>query len=287
MQSQTESTHIFTYTDSELNLSAKENYCLDVCLAAHKITFTLHYQNRIWGFRYLNVATSIFESSLFTLQQHLQLLEWYAPNYKQVRVFIDNELFTLVPDALFDAQQPETYLQLVHKVTANQVVQSIRLSNQQAVCVYAINQSFLQFVKQHFSNASINHQVVNLLQVAASFTNDELKQNLLVNFNQNFITVLHYYKNEIKFLNTYPIDADTDTVYFILSIAEQLQLPASKFGVFILGDISITSSTVGLLKKYIPMVTTISRLEGIQYPLSFREFQDQQNYLAIHTLLCE
>jgi hypothetical protein len=76
-------------------------------------------------------------------------------------------------------------------------------------------------------------------------------------------------------------------VYFILSVAEQLKMQADKFGIYVMGDISSTSATIGLLKKYITHVQTMNRFEGIQYPLSFREFQEQQHYLAIHTLLCE
>ncbi|MES2690148.1 MAG: DUF3822 family protein, partial [Bacteroidota bacterium] len=81
--------------------------------------------------------------------------------------------------------------------------------------------------------------------------------------------------------------SDTDLVYYVLSVATLLKLPQEKFGAIVMGDISVTSSTINMLKKYVPEVQMANRLEGIQYPVSFREFQDQQHYLAIHSLLCE
>jgi len=287
MQSQMDSHHIFTYTDSELDLSAVENYALDICLATNHISFTIHTTNRVLGFRYANTSFDVFACNSLQLSNLVSKLEWYNTSYKNIRIFIDNETFTLVPDALFDINQADTYLYLVHKKLPNLEVLHNALTKQNTVCVFALQQSVYAAIRSVLGNAEILHQSLLLIQTATEFNENDLKQHLLVGISSSFITVLQYLQNEIKFLNTYHVDADTDTVYFILSVAEQLKLQADKFGIYIMGDISSTSATMGLLKKYIPHVQTMNRFDGIQYPLSFREFQEQQHYLAIHTLLCE
>jgi hypothetical protein len=287
MQSQTDSFHTFTYTDSELDLSAKENYALDICLGTNRISFTLFNANRVLGFRYINTNINILEANASQLLHLVNALEWYSISYKNIRVFIDNETFSMIPEALFDVNQAGTYLNLVHKKLTDLQVLHSALPKNQSVCVFSLSQHCYAAINSIFGAPLIMHQSMVLLQTAAEFNESDLKQHLLVYVSNSFIAILQYHQNEIKFLNTYHVDADTDTVYFILSVAEQLKLQADKFGIYVMGDISSTSATMGLLKKYIPNVQTINRVDGLQYPLSFREFQEQQHYLAIHTLLCE
>lgn len=287
MQSQTESLTTYSYTDSELNTASTDTLTLDVCFAADKISYTLHSGHKIWGFRYLQTTTPVFELHASVLQQLLNKLEWLTLSTKQTRVFIETSMFTLVPSVLFEATKAETYLQLTHKLTAAHHVSTYELATQKAVVVYGMPQSFNQFLLHTFANAPVVPYLQNLIQVAQSFPADELKQSLVVYFGKEYCTILSYVKNEIAFLNTYPVASDTDAVYFILSVAELLQLQANKFGIYTLGDLSVTSSLFALLKKYIPHVLTAGRLDGISYPLAFREFQDQQHYLPLHTLLCE
>ena len=59
-----------------------------------------------------------------------------------------------------------------------------------------------------------------------------------------------------------------------------------KLQVNLFGNISNTSSLVGLMKKYISHVELMKRSDNFSYPASFREFQEQQNYLQVNSLLC-
>lgn len=288
MQSQTEQASIFTYSDTEFNLSATEQYGLDVCFMPNRISVTIHHQHKIWAFKYINSSASVFQLSSIELQQLLQHLEWTKLSYRQVRLFIDDNNFTLVPDALFDVNQPEKYLELIHKITPHHSVLFDHFGNGHTTIAYAIPTAFKTTLERFFGRtASFKHQANNLLTIAGAFSDDDLKQSLLVDYHTNFVNVLHMVKNEIRFLNAFTIEADTDLVYFLLSVAEQLQLPATRFKVYLQGDISTTASAVSLLKKYIPDVHMVKRLDGIHYPVAFRDIQDQQHFLPIHSLLCE
>lgn len=288
MQSQTEQAAIFTYTDTEFNPSETEQYGLDICFMPNRICATVHHQHKVWAFRFVNSNTSVFQLSFSGLNQLLQTLEWANKPFRQVRVFIDDHNYTLVPDALFDAQQPQQYLSLIHKITPHHAVLTDHFGNQRATVVYYLPTEFKRNVEQFFgTSVTFKHQATNLLTIAGAFSDEDLKHSLLIDYHHGFVNVLHMVKNEIRFLNTFTIEADTDLVYFILSVAEQQQLPATRFKVFLQGDISVTSSAVALLKKYVPEVQMVKRLDGIHYPLAFREFQDQQYFLPIHSLLCE
>lgn len=287
MQSQTESQQIFTYIDSELNLAASERYQLDITISAHRLCFTISHGQRILGFRYVQGVENLLQTNGALLKSYSEAIGWYLNNYKQVRVFIHDALFTLVPEALFDISQAEAYLNLLHKLPINHEIISINIPRHQAICMFALSSDLFKSIKQLFSPTLISHQAVSLLQIAALFNQTDLKQRLLVEIDDHFITVLYYQQGEIKYMNTFMVEVDTDITYFILSVAELLKLSADKCGIYLLGHVSVTSSTIGLLKKYIPEVIPISRMNSVTYPASFREFQEQQHYLPIHSLLCE
>jgi hypothetical protein len=82
------------------------------------------------------------------------------------------------------------------------------------------------------------------------------------------------------------VEADTDIIYFILSVAELLKLDQQKLLVSLFGNISASSSLIGLMKKYIAHVELMKRPEQYDYPASFREFQEQQYFIQICSLLC-
>ncbi|MCC7533577.1 MAG: DUF3822 family protein [Bacteroidia bacterium] len=288
MQSQIEQQVIYNYTDSDFNPSLSERYNLDVCFATNRIALTVYQKNKIWAFRYVNTAESVFELSNNSFATLLNSLEWFKLPFNQIRFFISSNNFTLVPDALFDASQAKTYLELIHKVKSDDIVLSDSLVNTQIKIVYAIPAFFKKSLELLLGReVSFNHAVSIHFLTAASIETEIQKQCLMVEFHQNYITVSQVVKNEILFLNTFAFEADTDVVYFILSVAEKQKLPATKFKIIIQGDVSASASTVALLKKYIPEVILMKRKEDVEYPLSFREFQDQQFFSTIHCLLCE
>lgn len=287
MQSQIEAHHIFTYTDSELNLEEKASYCLDICIGRQRLSMVVFNDSRVYGLRFINTNFPLFEATLSQWEAVIKQAQWVDTGYQRVRIFIDDANFTLVPAPLFDAAEAQSYLKLIHKQGIHHKTLWSKTPYHQANCVFSIPEKLITNLQLLLRTSDIHHMSEVLLHAAAAYHDSDLKHHLLVNINQHFITVLHFSKGEIKYCNTFEIDADTDTVYFILSVAEQLKLPAELFGIYLSGDISATSSTLSLLKKYIPDVHLANRLEGIQYPISFREFQEQQHYLAIHTLLCE
>jgi hypothetical protein len=287
MQTQTDLYKLLTYTDSEFNPDTPERYSLEVSIAAHQLTFTIHNGLRVMGLRCLTTKHNLLENGALQLPKDVEQMEWYKPDYRQVRVFIDDNRFTLIPEPLFESDKAASYLNLVHKKISNEQILTTRLAQHSAVCVFGLNTALYRTIQSVFNAPVITHQNSILLQAASHYNGNDLKNHLLVNIAEGFVSVLYYLNGEIKFMNTFAIEADTDLVYYLLSVATLLKIPAEKSGVILMGDISLTSATMSLLKKYIPQVLTANRLENVQYPISFREFNDHQHYLAIHSLLCE
>jgi hypothetical protein len=287
MQTQTDLFNIYTYTDSELDLNTPELYALDVCISAHQVSFVVCKNLRVMGLRKLNTRLNLLHQDAMQLITVVRQLEWLSNQYKQIRVFIDDERFTLVPEPLFDADKAADYLHLLHKQIPNEKVMGTRMLQQTAVGVFGVNEYLYQYIQTIFNTSSVYHISTVMVQLASQYNNNDLKNSLLVNINEEHIRILYYHNNEVKFLNTFVVPTDADMVYYILSVAGMQGLPKDKFTAIVMGDLSPSSSTLHLLRKYIPEVITANRLDDIKYPLSFREFADHQNYLNIHSFLCE
>ncbi len=154
------------------------------------------------------------------------------------------------------------------------------------VNIFTLNEDFYSSIKSIFPQAEIIHETELLLQLLYSSHQKENKDNLFVHVHETYIEIAHIKNNELHFLNSFKVEADTDIVYFVLSIAELLKLNQEKLQVNLFGNISNTSSLVGLMKKYISHVELMKRSDNFSYPASFREFQEQQNYLQVNSLLC-
>ena len=287
MQTQKELLNTFTYTDSELAFENCNRYMADVSISAQRIGISISIPQRVLGYRYIQTNNNWFNASANEIKNGFEALEWLSHQYKQVRVFINNNLYTLVPEALFENDSTAEYLQAVHKVTTNHHVLTTSLQNKQTVCVFALPKTTLTAIKQIVNPSVISHQCNCMIHLANQFNDSDLKHHLMVNIEADFISVLQYQQNEIQYFNTFSVETDTDIVYFILSVAEMLKLPKDKFGVYLLGSFSNTSATVQLLKKYVTNMHLMPRLQSVQYPIAMREVQDHQHYLPLHTLLCE
>jgi hypothetical protein len=98
--------------------------------------------------------------------------------------------------------------------------------------------------------------------------------------------VVHIRNGQLQFVNTFPFEADTDIVFFLLSVAEQQKMNNDKLAVLLSGEVSQSDALINMLKKYIPEVLLQTRPEEFIYPAAFREFQDQQYYQSLAALLC-
>ncbi|MES2690147.1 MAG: DUF3822 family protein, partial [Bacteroidota bacterium] len=207
MQSQTDLYNMLTYTDSELDLSTPELYVLEVCIAAHKLTFTLHRNNRIMGLRKLTTAVNLLDpGSSSSVADAIDRMEWQKAGYMETRLFIDDEKFTLVPEPLFESDKAATYLNLVHKNIEQDKILTARLPKHAAVCVFGLNDQLLRFIHSTFANASVSHINQVLLQLASQYNTNDLKNHLLLHICDGFISVLYYQNKEIKFMNTFAVE---------------------------------------------------------------------------------
>ncbi|MES2779808.1 MAG: DUF3822 family protein [Bacteroidota bacterium] len=260
-----------------------------VLFAADKITLLAADKSnqRVAGLTVLESPdVHVFQKGLFDLRSWIEGLELYGLDYNNTHIVFETPEFCIVPEALFATEKAETILGLQHELPKFSAVLTNRILQKQWVNVFAVPQLFVSTVKVLFPQADLHHYATFMLQAFAA-TNHKQKDTLYVNVHTQYIDVVHMHEQELLFANTFQTEADTDIIYFILSVAEQQKINVDKLKLVLTGDVNATSALLSLLKKYVPEVLLLKRYTEFTYPASFREFEDQQYFTSTAVLLCE
>jgi hypothetical protein len=229
-------------------------------------------------------AEGLYHKSLSSIREIMASVEGSGDEFQQTHAVIVDSRYTFVPEALFDASAAKTYLQLIHTPRKLHSVYSERL--QERVTVYPLHDLFYNAVRIALPGI-VFHHYAGLLATAFSGMHDKKQtQRLYVHTGIQGMDIFHYEGTRLKFHNYFPYESDTDVVYFILSVAEQLNLNPDQREVVLCGSVTSDGSLVSLMKKYIPQVLLLQRPVHLKYPASFREFQEQHYFIELSSQLC-
>jgi hypothetical protein len=277
------------YIDRELLGQIAATCDLWITVASNRISFLAadKLNKRIAGLTILEVADdNVFQKGLSELKSWFEGLELLSVEYSNTHIVFETPQFMMVPEVLFVAEKAEALLSGQHELPKFYSVKNNRIDSKQCVNVYAVPDIFNSTLKVLFPQAGVNHYAEFLLQANLAI-NDKQAHTLYVKMHASYMDIMHLHSHEFRFLNTFTFEADTDIIYFILSVAEQQKIVTDKLQLVLTGDVNANGALLQLLRKYVPNVSLYKRVEDYSYPASFREFQDQQHFTQTAVLLCE
>lgn len=280
---------IKNYIDREQLEQIASTCDLWVTLSARRVTlFAASAQgHQVVGLTVLELEDdSFFQKGLFEIRSWIEGLELYSQEYKSVRLVFEVPEYTIVPEALFVSEKADVLFTSLFDLPKFHMVRHNRIEPLSCVNVYAVPDIFCSTMKVLFPQASVHHYAEFLLQTLG-IQNEQGQHTLYVNMHPTYLDAVHLYHKELKFANTFAFEADTDVIYFILSVAEQQKVAMDKLQLVLTGDVNANGPLLQLLRKYVPNVSLYKRDDTFSYPASFREFQDQQYFTHSVALLCE
>jgi hypothetical protein len=245
------------------------------------------FNTRVAGLSVIDFGNqSVFESTWPQLASALQQSTLYGYDYQNVHLAFTHPVCTLVPQALHSETQNKQVLTLLHQLPASWLVMSRAVSHKPWVTVFAAPELLVRSMQQQFPQSAPEHSSTALLH-ALQLDNGKNTNRLYAYINAQYLHIVRFAGSDLQFSNTYLPEADTDIVYFLLSVAEQQKVNADKLEVCLVGEVNARSSMVALLRKYIPQVLFFERNSSFQYPASFKEFPDYQYIDALAVLWFE
>ena len=168
-------------------------------------------------------------------------------SYGKVIMLIDDEVYTLIPEVLFQKEKAKHYLKFSHIFDENEMTCIDFIAASAAYNIYRVPAETAGFAKNVFAMYGFKH-------ATTAFINSLIQEKpsgccMHVHFSQNRFYALVVKNVEIKFCNSFLFKHENDILYYLLNIVEQLDLKIID-SLTLSGSINEDSSVARMLKKY-------------------------------------
>jgi len=237
------------------------------------------------GFEKFNFTTESTWNKVISGLEGIILNSNYK-EFKTISVAVSNQLFTLVPSALFDEKELSTYLKFNHLIEDESQFRYYfnKIEAFQAVVIYAIPRALDFMLQAKLPPLQLNHFSIPLLEAI----NIQVwrKQDLLVHIQNNQFEVIYAPNKKLTFFNSFSYQSTEDFIYFLLYVMEQLQLDRETVNLNLWGEFEEKSAIYEMLYKYIRSITIGERPKDVQFSAVLSELPKQYHFSLFNQHLC-
>lgn len=169
------------------------------------------------------LAVAAFEPDGNILEDERQLLDWLREesllkeSFKQVRILWNEPRLTLVPEALFVADESKAYIQPVFDMQDAELL--LHTTQGEYIALFPVQQAIYYALKGRWNDAQhLNQLQLNLdLSLQAS----KLSEGVSAFIDPDFIHLVLSENGKLQFQNAIAYGSATEAAYFILNFFEQ------------------------------------------------------------------
>ncbi|MCF8372004.1 MAG: DUF3822 family protein [Bacteroidales bacterium] len=208
--------------------------------------------------------------------------------YKGIGIIYISPYSTMVPLAIFDKAKAEKLFEANHGKMSNIDILSNKLKNLDMVNVFAIPDCLLRILSRQFINFKLYHQATPLI-INAITDNSNYKRGLRIYINQNkkIVDMLVVNSGRLMLFNSFGYNSESDILYYLVNIAEQLQNIGPVEEVVLSGKIQLNEILQAQIGKYFKPVSLFNPSEKFKFSDSFEEFTGSGFSLLFNMHSCE
>jgi len=191
--------------------------------------------------------------------------------YRKCSCLFLSEKSTLIPAALFDAQQLRTYLDFVAPLDELDEIHFRQIDMPDAMAVFAIPSPIAAAVNMYQPNTIFYHQCIPLIRLLHG---QQPYNSVLLHLSPGLASVVLYAGGRLVLYNTFTVHAFTDALYYVNYVLQQWQLSPVTATIYLSG--SLQDDDENLIHNYFPIVNKIHAAEiskvfgektGVEYQL--------------------
>ncbi|MBI2271581.1 MAG: DUF3822 family protein [Bacteroidetes bacterium] len=198
--------------------------------------------------------------------------------YKKVSLSIVNTRSTLVPNALFDANEKDALLKFNHSLADSETIVIDNLPNLDAKNIYALPKVIEQQFRELYTQLDITHYSSPLIEHVLLTNKHSDTTNVVLNVHSEGFEVLVLNSGKLLFYNTFSYQTAEDFIYYLLFVFEQLKLNPESVKVELLGELEKNSAIYQLLYKYIRNIKFGDRPDAFDYSFKITALPKQYYY---------
>ncbi len=239
---------------SNLDLTNLKEKHLSIQLSLDGFSFLIYDDsNEILVFsKYKFIGKSITpEQHLKSIEKLFSQEELLQHNYKTVKVCHFNNLVTQVPSPFFDENKLSQYLKFNIKVLENDYVTYDNIEDSEIVNVYVPFVNINNFLFEKYGSFIYKHSSTIFIEKILGRYKNTNSDLCFVNIIDKSFEIVIMKNSKLELFNCFSFNTKEDFIYYILFVAEQLNLDPEKFKLVLLGDIKKESELYLILYKYI------------------------------------
>ena len=209
---------------------------------------------------------------------------FFSQTYLNVYVSILNPLYTIVPTALYLADNKADWLKFNHVMPADTLVLSDDTYSSDSKCIYGISEKLKGLIDHTFPNNQIKHKITCISESLSDIASKKYTSCLVHVGTDSFDVAL--YNKKLLFFNTFEYQSTEDFLYYILATLEQHNFLPDETEITLAGEIETQSALHDTLKEYFPKLKFAVRNKSIVLKHDFEKLPDHFFYSLFNLYLC-
>lgn len=174
-------------------------------------------------------------------------------DFSSVIVIHQNNLSVLVPNRYFNKKELASYLNFNIKKLTIDYIAFDHLEGLESKNVYIPYVNINNYLFQNFGEFEYKHHSTVLIEKLLNSTNN-LEKTMFVNVSKNSLDIVVLENNQLILFNTFSYNTKEDFIYYILFVAEQLNLNVNEFSLHFTGKVNLEDAIYKITYKYIKNV---------------------------------
>ncbi len=195
---------------------------------------------------------------------------------------IHSPAWTLIPEAAFDENEIEKYLNFSTAVSQNSIASFDRLLALNAMLIYHCDPEAEQYTDQHFPGLRLRHAAGLLIELTIRIQGLSKKNNIYIHQVANRFIVLVFKSGKLHLANHLETPHAEDVRYYVLYTMKNLELPENT-SLRLIGEAAENFLLILGLKTYLTDVDTI---DNPFVKNSIDSKFDSVHFLGLHSSLC-
>ncbi len=161
-----------------------------------------------------------------------------SQSFSKVTVVYANELFSVIPKALFNPDKAADYLKFNTKILSTDYIAHDLLEFSELVTVYVPYTNINNFFFDTFGTFEYYHSITLFVKYLYQQKFDAGKPSILINKQSSYFEIGVIDQKKLLLVNRFDIMTKEDFIYYLLFTIEQLELDPENVPVRLVGDIS-------------------------------------------------
>ncbi|MFS4481445.1 DUF3822 family protein [Hyunsoonleella sp. 2307UL5-6] len=189
--------------------------------------------------------------ALERIMHYFDIRDYLKTVFDDILVIHENELSTLVPKPLFNADYLADYLKFNSKILKSDVLCYDTLEVNDSVNVYVPYINVNNYIYEAFGEFTFKHYSTLLVEEVLKLEKENSTSKVYAHITAHHFEIIALERNKLNLYNTFEYDNPEDFIYYLLFTIEQLGYNPETIHLVLIGNVALEDDLYNIAYKYI------------------------------------